>query len=224
MMRRTLTSELLFALPLVAACTEGERYAAPGPDTRPTVSLDLPNIIRVSTDEAFRVSPTFAIDSTDLRFLVASNAKVGSRRVLDLSRPRHQRLLGYGTYAGRTETYRRTVMLDEYGVHSVRTAIFRANTSGEHSNVWYNHLARSLTGEIYLTQMSRWDWQDGEVNLTKVPVGAWPMMSSVTLSGYYRQSYFGLHPGIWDIENPLRRSFITTDAVAPTSGIRDCVL
>ena len=209
---------------LSAHCVEGEPYVRPEPRTSPEVTVSAPAASQLLTEAEYRVDPTFGANSTDLKFLVASLELGGSARILDFSKPERQRLLGYGRYAGLTETYRRSRMADEYGVHGTRTAIFRADSEGIQTQVWYNHLAKGLNGIIYLTQLSRWEWLDGNASVTEVPTGAWAMLSSVDLTRYYSLAILGLHPGIWNLDEPMTREFISTDAVAPTSGITDCVL
>lgn len=204
-----------------AACNP-DGWREPGADS-PEVSVPYPPVWRELADES-GPDPIFGVGSTDLSFRVIGQLPGSSDRTLNLAYPRRSELRGYGRFAGTAEVYRRTPMVDDHGVHSVRTAVYRSDLVGLHTNVWYSYLAKDRQGDVYITQMAAWDWQSGESDVDSTPTGAVFLFPQLTNTHQFRDNWFGLHPGFFDANSLVRTVILSTDATAPTSGLRDCTL
>jgi hypothetical protein len=105
----------------------------------------------------------------------------------------------------------------------VRSATYRTDSAGKHTNVWFSYLAKDTLGTIHATQIGIWDWINGDEELSSEQLGAWPMFAELNASHEITERPLGLIPGRLNGEI-TRTVMMSTDAVSPTSGIRDCSL
>ena len=208
---------------LLLGCDESP-YQTPGPDTRPSVELEYPELYKRLYGAGNLEPVKFRSNSTDLTLLVIPQVEGEPPRTLDFAYPARKTLVGYGAYAGLYETYRRSPMVDDNGIHAIRTAVYRSDRAGNHTNAWYTYWAKSTEGVIYLTQMAQWRWQQGEVEVTEFPLRAWPLFRDLQPTHVFGDGPFGIHPGIFNSEGLDRQVFLSTDATSPTAGIEACVL
>lgn len=206
---------------LAIACNP-DGWSEPSADSS-GVTVPYPPVFRELADES-GPDPVFGLGSTDLSFRVIGQLEGSSDRTLNLAYPRRSELRGYGRFAGSAEVYRRTPMVDDFGVHAVRTAVYRTDSAGLATNVWYSYLAKDLEGGLYFTQFSAWDWQSGNADVDSVPVGAIFLFPQLAGTHQFRDAWFGLHPGLYDLNNLTRTVILSTDAVAPTTGLGACTL
>lgn len=212
---------LLLLLGLALGCQAPEGYDVPGPDTEPSVSVDYP---KWYLDQDPQQPPAyFGEASVDLSVTVVPSGNAGTTRVLDLAYPERTELHGYGRYLGMDETYRRTRMVDQHGVHGVRVAVYRSDAERKHTNVWTHFLARGTDGQLFLTEQSQWDWIGGEEETESFTSNAWPFFQPLTRSHYFYDSFFGFTPGIYSNSQYISMVVVSTNATSPTYQIPDCV-
>lgn len=208
------------AIALFAVGCAEERWDEPSSDS-PSVSVPLPTVLQDL--RGISDNPFFGEASTDLSFAVVAQATGGTNRTLNLGYPGKAALQGYGQHAGETEVLRKSVMVDDYGIHTVRSATYRTDADGNHTNVWFSYLAKDTLGTIHATQIGIWDWINGDEELSSEQLGAWPMFNELNASREVMDRPLGLIPGRLD-GKVTRTVIVSTDAVSPTSGVGDCSL
>lgn len=215
-----------FAIALLActalSCGEPAGYDEPGPDTKFGVSVPYPDFYLREVDPTL-LPAYFEEASVDVAVTIVPSGNAGVTRVLDLAHPDKTELHGYGRYLGMRETYRRTRMVDQHGVHGVRVAVYRSDAERKHTNVWTHFLARARDGQLFLTEQSQWDWIGGEEETKPFSGSAWPFFQALTRTHYFYDSFFGFTPGIYSNSEYIRQVVLSTKAVSPTYQIADCV-
>lgn len=225
------------------SCRETEQpYEQPGVDTKPAVTLPVPEMARHDArvylkgaiNRAIVGAPFALLDEAlaeQVQFWEASAETVvtvvggedGPVRVLDLTKPNETTLFGYGRYAGIEEVHRRNRHVDAAGVHGTRVGVYRTDGAHGHTGAWYYNMARAGLVQNYVTELEEWDWQSGDAELDRFQTSAWPFVPNLVRTRYPYHTIFSLTPTVFDSSLPMDVEFERTDAVSPTVQVPDCV-
>lgn len=208
-------------------CGDAAGYEVPGPDTDPRVVLPLSEARRIDRGEDPEgVGVVFGPGSNDLVVVFAGQGGDQPDRVIDFAHPDSSELIGYGAFEGVREIYRRTPSVDDNGIHGTRTAVYRVDPEGNHTNAWYVHWASSagIDGRIYLTQYEHWDWQGGQEVSETFSGSAWPIIGLLEDSQDLSATVFSVLPGAFTAGEYSFSAVEGSGAVSPTLEVPDCIV